>query len=51
MDGKIAYLPDGSPRFVPEYEACRQAADRLGLRLADVMAAARQAFQSENDPS
>jgi uncharacterized protein (TIGR00299 family) protein len=51
VDGKIAILPDGSQRFAPEYEACRRLADRLGVRLADVMAAARQAFQSENDPS
>jgi uncharacterized protein (DUF111 family) len=38
--GKMAYLPDGSRRFAPEYEACRELAARHGVSLADVMRAA-----------
>jgi uncharacterized protein (TIGR00299 family) protein len=29
--GKVAFLPDGSRRFAPEYEACRTLADRHGV--------------------
>jgi pyridinium-3,5-bisthiocarboxylic acid mononucleotide nickel chelatase len=43
--GKIAYLPDGSQRFTPEYEACRQIAERVGLPLAAVMAAAQNSYR------
>lgn len=45
--GKIAYLPDGSPRFTPEYEACRQIADDRRIPLADVQAAAQAAFRAQ----
>lgn len=38
--GKVAYLPDGSRRFSPEYEACRVLAERQGVSLAEVMQAA-----------
>jgi uncharacterized protein (DUF111 family) len=31
--GKISYVPDGSRRFSPEYEACRQIAERNLSRL------------------
>jgi uncharacterized protein (TIGR00299 family) protein len=52
--GKIAYLPDGSPRFAPEYEACRQIAAQHKLALTHVMAAAQHAFfasdASSNSP-
>jgi uncharacterized protein (TIGR00299 family) protein len=51
IEGKVACLPDGTQRFAPEYEACRRMADRLGVPLTDVMDAARQAFQAENNPS
>jgi hypothetical protein len=44
--GKIAYLPDGSPRFTPEYAACRQVSAQQNLPLAQVMFAAQQAFQA-----
>jgi uncharacterized protein (DUF111 family) len=43
--GKVAFLPDGSRRFAPEYEACRTLADRHGVELAAVMLAAAAAFQ------
>lgn len=45
--GKIAYLPDGSRRFSPEYDACHRASVERGVPLAEVLAAARQAFQAE----
>jgi pyridinium-3,5-bisthiocarboxylic acid mononucleotide nickel chelatase len=38
--GKVAFLPDGSRRFAPEYEACRELAGRSGVSLAEVMRAA-----------
>lgn len=51
VEGMIAFLPDGSQRFAPEYESCRRVADRLGVPLTAVQVAARQAFQAENNPS
>jgi hypothetical protein len=42
--GKLIYLPDGSQRFSPEFEACRQLAELASVSLADVMVAAQQAF-------
>ncbi len=42
--GIAATLPDGSERFSPEYDSCREIADREKVPLADVYAAARQAF-------
>jgi uncharacterized protein (TIGR00299 family) protein len=45
VQGKIAYLPDGSARFAPEYEACHKIAARNGVSLADVMEAARAAYK------
>jgi uncharacterized protein (TIGR00299 family) protein len=47
--GKISYLPDGSQRFTPEYEACRQIADRSGVPLAEVIAAAHDAYVAGRD--
>jgi uncharacterized protein (DUF111 family) len=38
--GKVAFLPDGSRRFAPEYEACRELAERSGVSLVEVMRAA-----------
>jgi uncharacterized protein (TIGR00299 family) protein len=46
VTGKIAYLPNGSQRFTPEYESCRSLADRAGIPVADVIAAARVAWTS-----
>jgi uncharacterized protein (TIGR00299 family) protein len=45
--GKTAYLPGGAKRFSPEYEACHRVSVERGVPLADVLAAARQAFQTE----
>jgi uncharacterized protein (TIGR00299 family) protein len=45
--GKIAYLPDGSTRFAPEYDACRRIAIDENLSLSDVMSAAVAAFRTE----
>ncbi|MGD9633256.1 MAG: nickel pincer cofactor biosynthesis protein LarC [Pirellulales bacterium] len=45
--GKVAYLPNGKQRFSPEYDACHKISVEHGVALADVLAAARQAFQSE----
>jgi len=49
IDGIVAELPDGSQRFSPEYDSCRQIADKHQVPLADVYAAARQAFASLKD--
>ena len=45
--GKIAYLPDGTARFAPEYEACHRLAARQAWSFTDVQQAAQAAFQSE----
>jgi uncharacterized protein (TIGR00299 family) protein len=44
--GKVAFLPDGSRRFSPEYEECHRIAIREGKSLSDVVAAAQAAFHS-----
>ncbi|HEY3392973.1 MAG TPA: nickel insertion protein, partial [Lacipirellulaceae bacterium] len=44
--GKVAFLPDGSRRFTPEYEECHRIAVREGKPLAEIMAAAHAAFRS-----
>jgi uncharacterized protein (DUF111 family) len=44
--GKVSFLPDGSRRFTSEYEACRQIADRNAVSLAEVIAAAQDAYSS-----
>jgi uncharacterized protein (DUF111 family) len=44
--GKVAFLPDGTRRFAPEYEACRAVAESHGVTLAEVMAAAQAAYRS-----
>jgi pyridinium-3,5-bisthiocarboxylic acid mononucleotide nickel chelatase len=44
--GKVAYLPDGSRRFAPEYDACHELADRNAVSLAAVMQAATSRFES-----
>ena len=43
--GKVAYLPDGSQRFTPEYEDCHRVATRHGKTLNEVMSAAHAAFR------
>jgi len=41
--GKIAFLPDGSRRFSPEYESCRRVAEANGVALTEVFAAVMRA--------
>jgi uncharacterized protein (DUF111 family) len=47
--GKTSYLPDGTQRFTPEYEACRQIAERNAVSLAEVIAAAQNAYLAGRD--
>ena len=49
LRGTIATLPDGSKRFAPEYESCRQAATSADVPLADVYALAMTAYRHENE--
>jgi uncharacterized protein (TIGR00299 family) protein len=42
--GKVATLPDGTRRFAPEYEACRDIASKHSISLTSVAAAAVAAF-------
>ncbi len=42
--GKAGKLPDGSIRFAPEYEACRQVAKQKDVPLREVFQAAEKAF-------
>ncbi len=44
LDGKIGWLPQGLPRFAPEFEACRRVAAEQGLPLRTVYDAAQRAF-------
>ena len=45
--GIVATLPDLSERFSPEYDSCREIADREQVPLDAVYAAARQAWGSD----
>jgi pyridinium-3,5-bisthiocarboxylic acid mononucleotide nickel chelatase len=45
--GKLAQLPSGGQRFTPEYEACRELAERNKVPLAEVMAAAQNAHPAK----
>jgi hypothetical protein len=42
--GKVGRLQDGSLRFAPEYEACRQVAQRENVPLRDVFQVVQHAF-------
>lgn len=44
VQGKVARLPDGEERFAPEYEACREVAQRRGVALREVYEAAVRAW-------
>jgi len=44
VEGKLAFLADGPPRFSPEYESCRHVAGEHNVPLAKVYEAAREAF-------
>jgi uncharacterized protein (TIGR00299 family) protein len=46
VSGKVAYLPDNSQRFTPEYEACHHIATTNGVPLAEVVAAAQAAWHA-----
>ena len=45
--GKVAFPPGASPRFKPEFEDCRRAAQACGLPLHEVVAQACQAAQAD----
>lgn len=45
--GIAATLPDGSERFSPEYDSCREIADKEKVSLEAVYAAARQAWGND----
>jgi pyridinium-3,5-bisthiocarboxylic acid mononucleotide nickel chelatase len=45
--GKIGRLAEGVPRFAPEYESCRQAAEKHARPLREIYEAAQRAFESE----
>jgi uncharacterized protein (DUF111 family) len=45
--GKIGWLSDGLPRFAPEYESCRQAAEKHERPLHEIYEAARNAFDAK----
>jgi uncharacterized protein (DUF111 family) len=46
VPGVVATMPDGGERYSAEYEACADAARKLGIPLEDVAAAARQAYRT-----
>lgn len=48
--GKVAVLSDGSLSFSPEFEACRQIAERLSLPLKDIHEAAMRSFETGSNP-
>jgi uncharacterized protein (TIGR00299 family) protein len=49
VQGKLAYRPDGSVRFTPEYEDCARLARQNKLSLTEVTAAAAAAFEHQQD--
>jgi hypothetical protein len=44
--GMLATLPDGGERFTPEFEECKALAERAGVPVAEVLAAAAAAWRS-----
>jgi pyridinium-3,5-bisthiocarboxylic acid mononucleotide nickel chelatase len=44
--GKIGRLPDGVPRFAPEYESCRAAAEKHRRPLHEIYETAQKAFEA-----
>jgi uncharacterized protein (DUF111 family) len=44
VQGKVHRLPDGTERFSPEYESCRELAERCGVPLQRIQEAAKKAF-------
>ncbi len=47
VEGKVAFLADGTLRFAPEYEACRRIASQRDVPLRAVYQAAYEAFRPE----
>ena len=47
VEGKVAWLENGRPRFAPEYESCQEVAGRNGVPLQAVYEAARAAFDPD----
>ncbi len=45
--GKIGWLSDGIPRFAPEYESCRAAAEKHGQPLREIYETAQKAFKED----
>lgn len=43
--GKIGWLADGAARFAPEYESCREAAEKHARPLREIYEAAQKAFE------
>jgi uncharacterized protein (TIGR00299 family) protein len=46
ISGKIAYLPDGTQRFTPEYESARQIAEQNRVSLHEVLTVANLVYQA-----
>ena len=46
--GKVAYTPDGTPRFAPEFESCRDVARKHGVPLQVVYREAAEAYAGES---
>jgi pyridinium-3,5-bisthiocarboxylic acid mononucleotide nickel chelatase len=49
VTGKIAFLPDGSRRFTPEYESARRIAEQSAVSILEVMTAAQNSFRARGD--
>jgi uncharacterized protein (TIGR00299 family) protein len=49
VQGKLGRLPDGTASFAPEYDACREIAQRHGVPLREVYRAALGAFEAPSD--
>ena len=49
VDGKLAWLPDGSIRFSPEFDSCQRLARQKAVALRLVYESAQRAFEKENE--
>ena len=48
VEGKLGWLPGDTPSFAPEYESCRQIAERHGVALREVYWSAVRAFEPDS---
>jgi uncharacterized protein (TIGR00299 family) protein len=48
VEGKLAWLPEGTPRFSPEFESCRRIAEARQVPLRDVFEASQKAFDASH---